>query len=681
MNLGKLICVGLLVATIVYPTVSIVAQDSQPQVTCVSVNPDGSTIVSWIDLGTPAPGTEYEVYRDQGFGFAPVETLSFPINQYNDPSAQANQGIVKYFVIDASDNPDQATDTVQTIFLELPSTGSSSVAQLDWNFPFEPMPSEGEFIIERSQTPDPYVQLATLPFSEQTFRDTLYGLCDSTDFVYRITYANLSCTMFSQELGKAFIDIDAPPTPNVETITVNPQNGDVSLFWDAIETPDLEQFVIQEVDLIGGSFVTVGVEGPGSNSFEWNSGAGAFGNITLAIRSEDSCDNEGSVLGTETTTIFTTVNYEECDTTAIITWTNYEGWDEGVEDYEIRAIVDNSNDILFASLSPDAFIHEVTVQPNTEYLFYVVANSNGTQRPSSSNGVELITEYPEIIDFHYQSSVSVTETDQIEVRLLQDVNGVGTTYTLFRAENQGSFTPIAFFSDTGDPEIVYLDTDVRPKQVIYSYFWQATDGCGRLIGDSNTSRNMVLLTRESAVGLFNQLLWSAYEGWDGELIEYKIWRSEGDEDTFQEFDVVDANEFFWEEDIEEFMMDEGRFCYRIQSIEGPNVYGQGATAFSNISCITREPLVWIPTAMVYQGVNNEFKPVLGFIDFSTYEMEIYNKWGEMLFKTNEADSGWDGTYNGQVVPEDYYRYIISFNDGGGKPFVEEGTMYMVRNAE
>ena len=129
------------------------------------------------------------------------------------------------------------------------------------------------------------------------------------------------------------------------------------------------------------------------------------------------------------------------------------------------------------------------------------------------------------------------------------------------------------------------------------------------------------------------------------------------------------------------MMDEGRFCYRIQSIEGPNVYGQGATAFSNISCITREPLVWIPTAMVYQGVNNEFKPVLGFIDFSTYEMEIYNKWGEMLFKTNEADSGWDGTYNGQVVPEDYYRYIISFNDGGGKPFVEEGTMYMVRNAE
>jgi gliding motility-associated-like protein len=85
--------------------------------------------------------------------------------------------------------------------------------------------------------------------------------------------------------------------------------------------------------------------------------------------------------------------------------------------------------------------------------------------------------------------------------------------------------------------------------------------------------------------------------------------------------------------------------------------------------------------MVYNGFNDEFKPVIGFVDFESYRMEIYNKWGENLFETREIDRGWDGTYKGNVVPEDFYRYIISVKDGSGKPFIEEGRLYMIRNAD
>jgi hypothetical protein len=38
-------------------------------------------------------------------------------------------------------------------------------------------------------------------------------------------------------------------------------------------------------------------------------------------------------------------------------------------------------------------------------------------------------------------------------------------------------------------------------------------------------------------------------------------------------------------------------------------------------------------------------------------------------------------YSGSAVPEDYYRYIITFRDGADKPFIEEDVLYMVRNAE
>ncbi len=46
------------------------------------------------------------------------------------------------------------------------------------------------------------------------------------------------------------------------------------------------------------------------------------------------------------------------------------------------------------------------------------------------------------------------------------------------------------------------------------------------------------------------------------------------------------------------------------------------------------------------GKNELFK-VLGFPVFSEYTLAVYNRYGQIVFKTNNPDIGWDGTFNGK----------------------------------
>ncbi len=59
-----------------------------------------------------------------------------------------------------------------------------------------------------------------------------------------------------------------------------------------------------------------------------------------------------------------------------------------------------------------------------------------------------------------------------------------------------------------------------------------------------------------------------------------------------------------------------------------------------------------------------------------FEMYIYNRWGELLYKTNEAGyaNGWDGTYKGEDCPVGAYVWVLML-DGKVK---EKGNVILVR---
>ena len=95
-------------------------------------------------------------------------------------------------------------------------------------------------------------------------------------------------------------------------------------------------------------------------------------------------------------------------------------------------------------------------------------------------------------------------------------------------------------------------------------------------------------------------------------------------------------------------------------------------AYSNIGCmdsitipllIQEELIYYVPNSFTPDDNqhNQTFQPVFtaGFDPYD-FNMLIFNRWGEIVFETNNADIGWDGTYGGQMVQDGTYTWRIEF---------------------
>jgi gliding motility-associated-like protein len=59
--------------------------------------------------------------------------------------------------------------------------------------------------------------------------------------------------------------------------------------------------------------------------------------------------------------------------------------------------------------------------------------------------------------------------------------------------------------------------------------------------------------------------------------------------------------------------------------------------------------------------NSTFFPVFtsGF-DPQKYSMLIFDRWGELIFESRDAEVGWDGTYGGKLMQDGTYIWKIEF---------------------
>jgi gliding motility-associated-like protein len=75
------------------------------------------------------------------------------------------------------------------------------------------------------------------------------------------------------------------------------------------------------------------------------------------------------------------------------------------------------------------------------------------------------------------------------------------------------------------------------------------------------------------------------------------------------------------------------------------------------------------------GINDVFAP--GYhAGLVKYKLYIFNKWGELLFESNDVDTGWDGYFKGKLCQEDVYVYKVFAQgaDGNTKELVGDVTL-------
>ena len=75
-------------------------------------------------------------------------------------------------------------------------------------------------------------------------------------------------------------------------------------------------------------------------------------------------------------------------------------------------------------------------------------------------------------------------------------------------------------------------------------------------------------------------------------------------------------------------------------------------------------LFLVPDAFT-PGDQDEINRTIGLVTLqrvSEFSYSVYNRWGELIYHTDNADDKWDGTYQGANCPPGSYLYIMSFRD-------------------
>jgi gliding motility-associated-like protein len=655
---------------------------------CANVDPaaGGFVFLSWDAPSPIGDVVSYTIYKFDGANYVPINT-TFDENvlSYDDQTGNPFTDAQQYYIVsNGSDFSESDQVPISSMFLEVGRTNDFSIALLEWNTPLVPMPPGATTTIERKidGVDLDYVAIETLTGVHVSYRDTLFGLCTPSDDIkiqvdYRIVLNHGTCTMYSNEARNEFKDKLPPDMPQIETVTIDPFTGDLTVYWYPISAPDLFRYLVQR--WISPTVANnVGFVYPGEPTEFIYEDAPTSQASLMQVISFDDCGNDQSA-DTQVSSIYAQSSYQTCDTMAQIWWNPYEGWDfdQGVEKYRLHIEVDGGGFTVIDNLDPNEVVYDLEITPNSEYCIYVEAISNGTQRASTSNMTCFVAQYPEPAGFNYISRVSTVSDNEITIELLQDQNAQNITYELWRSVSGSSFRLMSTYDQTPEESIIVSDFDVDADIQVYTYYWKAYDGCGLELAESNRSNNIVLKAEPSNIGLANKLSWNAYEGWDGGVLGYDIYRKLGSETEFTLLQSVGPDVFNYREDVESFMLEEGLFCYKIVAIEGPNNFDKTEESISNEACATQEPLMWIPNAIVTNGFNNIFAPVAGFINFQSYQMEIRNKAGLILFETDKIEEGWDGTYNGRQIGEDYYMYTIVYRDGAGQNYVRQGVVYVI----
>ena len=79
---------------------------------------------------------------------------------------------------------------------------------------------------------------------------------------------------------------------------------------------------------------------------------------------------------------------------------------------------------------------------------------------------------------------------------------------------------------------------------------------------------------------------------------------------------------------------------------------------------------------VGNGLNDVFLPLTQGV--AEFEMFIFNRWGELLFRSDDKTIGWDGYFRGRLCAQDVYVYKLNLVFENGESTVRTGDVNLIR---
>lgn len=531
---------------------------------------------------------------------------------------------------------------------------NADIKRWEWNF------GDPASLTDTAYTQNPSYNFKKLYLSQIVLLVTDKNNC--TDTFDRFIYTN---------------DTFGPPSKQINYVTIAGTNQFVDVNWSKSDFKAFKGYsLFNDAPPNYNLVYSTGLRN--DTTYRINSGINLNTNrYCYVLKTQDKCNNLGPITYPHCTIFLQVTDTAVSD--LILDWLPYEGWGVGgVRRYRIYRSEAGGPFKLIDSVVNSENTYRDRKLCNKTYCYYVEALDVTGKWVSRSNSVCKSALY-------IPPSVPV---NSIRTTVLPN----NTTYTQWNPYTYAKYVdhyiisrsaPIIgtddFYANSDTVGFIDVDKFLETNRSSYTYTIRAVDHCGNESPKGDINKTILLGGKSE--GYIAKLNWSAYQKWNSGVRQYEILVRENN--SFVVKGTINNAAADYSFDFEDTNLDDS-ICFKIRAIKDTSILVE---SFSNVLCLISDAKIFVPDAFSpnKDDKNEVFIPKAILIFNQTgnpildYKLEIYNRWGEQVFVSDDVNVGWDGTYKGEICPEGHYVYKVrALALDGVTSFNLEGVFVLLR---
>ncbi len=503
-----------------------------------------------------------------------------------------------------------------------------------------------------------------------------------------INFRHIIFLVFLANISMAGGQIDSipPEPPTFNKVTINELTGKVDLSWSKSPSPDAVGYIVYyyyyDPQYQGGGYSAEFIDtiwGASNGYHSISRPYTSFRSESYVISAFDFSGRGAGKFSNSLSTIFLQSTLDTCNNRIKLTWNKYSSMPDSVLSYSIFQSVDGNpfTEIMNNLKDTSFFYREFVNDHNYCFIIKAILKSGELSVSNKSCILTKMQRPPQWINADY---ASIGDDNKVHLSFTIDPQSEINSFRLERkTKGTADFQTLKEFRSL-KTSLSYTDNEADSKEIYY-YRLAAINSCGIPVLYSNIASNIVLSVSLTDNKL--EMKWNSYRNWSGAVGTYILYIKKGEEYT--ELSGIVPPDTIYSVSYQDIMYDVygETICLMVKAFELSNPYGLTGESSSAAVCIPVSEKITIPDLFIPEGgtikeINRYFKPVLSFTP-GEYHLQITDLRRRIVFETRDFLERWDGRFNGELMPEGVYLWILRLSTPSGNSVFKTGTVTLIIN--
>jgi gliding motility-associated-like protein len=338
-----------------------------------------------------------------------------------------------------------------------------------------------------------------------------------------------------------------------------------------------------------------------------------------------------------------------------LSWSHLQNTDNLIQ-YQLK----RDGSVIFSSASELSY-QDTDVKCGNTYTYEIVGIiENDVRSYSAPITIEPKTSVPGVIN---RASVTVQDDNTIATQVTLSGVGLTSSYDLIieRAPlGSGNFEKV---SAPDNQSLQFVDRGVNASETSYCYRFQYENACNQKSPGFSDPVCSIWLSSKAP-----DVVWNPDSPFTDQVGSYNLLQlnSQGDIQSVLP-KQLETNHIL-------DLANQSSYSFKIEAKSADG----SMTSFSNLLNFRSNPILLVPDAFTPNGdTHNERFEVKGYF-ISEFEMSIFDRWGEVIYHSNNIAESWDGKVSSVNASGGYYLYQINATDTNGQQFTRKGSFLLIR---